>query len=351
MSGIAEFGGGKKNVAPEQDKILNAILRHLYSYYTHKDHEEIAINQPGEVWIKRRRAAPGESLWFTVEDPLLTFEYLELCCRALANANNQKFGDGMGKMPVVYTQLPGGHRFTAGMFKNFIYDIPRPKGGVCMAIRQAPREDNIIEFSHYGLVEGVRVEAAPKFKEMADTSTDDLSKLRDAINRGSHLVVSGATGTGKTTLLNKILSELDPKLRLMTIEDTRELAVPHLNRVHIVLSRTEQVNNFDDGAAINLVTRMTPDIIICGEVSTGNAKTIWELTGSGHGSMMTTIHAEDPESALATFCKRIQHQDPNLDVAGTITEMRERFTVVQIIKDPLTGRRRISAIETFKAEN
>jgi type IV secretion system protein VirB11 len=337
-----------KNGAPEQDKILNAILRHLLPYYTHRDHEEIAINQPGEVWIKRRRAAPGESLWFTDQNPNLTFEYLELVCRALANANNQKFGDGEGKTPVVYTQLPGGHRFTAGMFKNFIYDIPRPRGGVCMAIRQAPRDDNVIDFAHYGLVEGVRVEAAKKFKEMADESTDDLSKLRDAINKGSHLVVSGATGTGKTTLLNKILTELDPKLRLMTIEDTRELAVPHPNRVHIVLSRTEQVNKFDDGAAINLVTRMTPDIIICGEVSTGNAKTIWELTGSGHGSMMTTIHAEDPESALATFCKRIQHQDKSLDVAGTIAEMRERFTVVQIIKDPLTGKRRISAIETFK---
>ena len=348
MSALMQGGGGL-NAPPEQDRILNAILRHLTPYYTHKDHEELAINRPGEVWVKRRRAAQGEALWFRVENSDLTFEYLELVCRTLANANNQKFGDGMDRSPTVYTRLPGGHRFTAGMYKNFIYDMDRPRGGVCMAIRQAPREDNVISFSDYGLVEGVRVQAAPRFKEMEDTSTDDLSKLRQAINKGSHLIVSGATGTGKTTLLNGILSTLNPSYRLMTIEDTRELIVPNPNRVHIVLSRTEQINKFNDSAAIDLVTRMTPDIIICGEVSTGNARTIWELTGSGHGSMMTTIHAEDAESALGTFCKRIQHQDKSLDVAGTIAEMRERFTVVQLSKDASSGRRWISAIETFKA--
>lgn len=327
--------------------VLKAILQKLTPYYTHPDVEEIAINRPGEVWLKRRRPKEGEDIWHPVQDADLTFDYLERVCKVVANSNELLFGAGAGHTPVVYAALPGGHRFSAGMYKNFVYGESTPKGGVVMCIRQAPRGDNTISYEDYGLVEGSRVTAPLKFKQNEGTTRDDLDKLKQAIEKGSHLIVSGATSTGKTTLLNRIISELDNKLRIATVEDTRELAVPQSNRFHIVLSRTEQTNNFDDGAAINFLTRATPDIIICGEISTSNAKTIWELTGSGHGNMMTTIHAEDPEAALKTFTQRMQYTDKNLNVEETIKEMRKRFTVVQIQRDHTTGRRRITHIETF----
>jgi type IV secretion system protein VirB11 len=332
---------------PMQFAVLNAMLGKLTPYFTHPDVEEIAINRPGEVWLKRRRPKEGEDIWHPLMDANLTFDYLERLCKVVANSNDQKFGAGADHMPVVYAALPGGHRFSSGMFRNFVYAEADTKGGVAMCIRQAPRGDSVISYEQYGLGEGVRVVAPPKFKDTKDQSKDDLDKLKQAINRGSHLIVSGATSTGKTTLLNRIITELDPKLRVATVEDTRELAVPHRNRFHIVLSRTEQTNKFNDAGAINFLTRATPDIIICGEISTENAKTIWELTGSGHGNMMTTIHAEDPESALKTFVQRMQHHDKNLNVEETIKEMRKRFTVVQIVRDHSTGRRRITHIETF----
>lgn len=332
---------------PMQFAVLKAITQNLTPYFTHPDVEEIAINRPGEVWLKRRRPAEGEDIWHPVQDTSLTFEYLERVCKVVANSNDQMFGEGKGQMPVVYAALPGGHRFTGAMYKNIVYGQSTPRGGVAMTIRQAPRGDSIITYDAYGLVAGARVVAPPKFKDRKDSSRDDLEKLKTAINQGSHLIVSGATSTGKTTLLNRIIGELDPKLRVATVEDTRELAVEHANRFHIVLSRTEQVNNFNDSAAINLLTRMTPDIIICGEISTGNAKTIWELTGSGHGNMMTTIHAEDPEAALKAFVQRMQHTESGLNEQKTIEEMRKRFTVVQIMRDHATGLRRITHIETF----
>lgn len=337
----------QQRVDPTQFAVLNAMLGKLMPYFTHPDVEEIAINRPGEVWLKRRRPKEGEDIWHPVSDPALTFEYLERVCKVVANSNDQKFGAGSDHMPVVYSALPGGHRFSAGMYKNFVYAESTPRGGVVMCIRQAPRGDNVISYDAYGLSEGVRVEAPTKFKDMKDQSKDDLDKLKKAIENGSHLIVSGATSTGKTTLLNRIITELDPKLRVATVEDTRELAVPHRNRFHIVLSRTEQANKFNDAGAINFLTRATPDIIICGEISTENAKTIWELTGSGHGNMMTTIHAEDPESAIKAFINRMQHHDKNLNVEQVTLEMRKRFTIVQIQRDHHTGRRRITHIETF----
>lgn len=334
-------------IDPNQFAVLNAMLRKVTPYFTHPDVEEIAINRPGEIWLKRRRPKKGEDIWHRITNDEITFDYLERVCKVVANSNNQLFGEGADHMPVVYSSLPGGHRFTGGMYRNFVYAESSGRGGVVICIRQAPRDDSVISYEAYGLGEGVRVQAPTKFKEMKDNSKDDLEKLKHAINKGSHLIVSGATSTGKTTLLNRIITELDPRLRVATIEDTRELAVPHENRFHIVLSRTEQTNNFNDAGAINFLTRATPDIIICGEVSTSNAKTIWELTGSGHGNMMTTIHAEDPEIALKTFVNRMQYTDANINVEKTIEEMRERFTVVQIVKDPRSGARRITHIETF----
>ena len=75
--------------------------------------------------------------------------------------------------------------------------------------------------------------------------------------------------------------------RILTIEDTRELIVPHKNRVHIVLSRTEQTNSLDYNKVIDLVVRFTPDAIIGGEISTSNAGALWELMGSGHDKSWT----------------------------------------------------------------
>lgn len=337
----------QQRIDPSQFAVLNAMLGRLMPYYTHPDVEEIAVNRPGEIWLKRRRVKDGEDIWHPVMDNELTFEYLERVCKVVANSNDQKFGAGAGHMPVVYSALPGGHRFSAGMYKNFVYAESTPRGGIAMCIRQAPRGDNVITYDQYGLTEGVRVQAPAKFKDIKDASRDDLDKLKKAIENGSHLIVSGATSTGKTTLLNRIITELDHKLRVATVEDTRELAVPHRNRFHIVLSRTEQTNNFNDAGAINFLTRATPDIIICGEISTENAKTIWELTGSGHGNMMTTIHAEDPESAIKAFINRMQHHDKNLNVEQITLEMKKRFTIVQIQRDHHTGRRRITHIETF----
>jgi len=338
---------GREAGGEDEFAVLNAMLKKLTPYFTHPDVEEIALNRPGEVWLKRRRPKEGEDIWHAIVDPSLTFEYLERVFKVVANTNNQQFGGGKNQNPMVYSALPGGHRFSGAMYKNIVYSEMKATGGVALCIRQAPRDDSVITYDAYGLVEGVRVTAPERFKDRKDESHDDLDKLKRAINEGSHLIVSGATSTGKTTLLNRIIAELDRKLRVITVEDTRELIVPHPNRFHIVLSRTEQMNNFDDGAAINLLTRMTPDIIICGEVSVENAKTIWELTGSGHGNMMTTIHAEDPEQALRTFIQRMQHTDKTINAEETLKEMKKRFTVVQIVRDPSTGRRRITAIETF----
>ena len=146
-------------------------------------------------------------------------------------------------------------------------------------------------------------------------------------------MVSGATSTGKTTFLNNLLKILDINKRILTIEDTRELIVPHKNRVHITLSRTEQTNALTYAKVIDLVVRFTPDAIIGGEISTGNAGAIWELMGSGHDNCLATIHAENSEAAYQAFTDRILHTYPTIDRKKTIEEMHQKLRVVQINRD------------------
>jgi type IV secretion system protein VirB11 len=120
---------------------------------------------------------------------------------------------------------------------------------------------------------------------------------------------------------------------VITVEDARELKVPQKNRVHFVLSRTEQTNEMNYARLLDLVVRMTPDVIIGGEVSTDNAGTLWEMMGTGHNHFYTTIHAEGAEAAFGAFADRILHARPAYDRADLIREMKKKIHVVQLSRD------------------
>ena len=193
-------------------------------------------------------------------------------------------------------------------------------------------EDVAWGLKDYGLAQGEKLHKVNPLKDIKDPE-DPYERLLVSIKRGDHILVSGATSTGKTTFLNNLLKILDIHKRILTIEDTRELMVPHPNRVHLVLSRTAQTNELTYAKVIDLVVRFTPDAIIGGEISTGNAGAIWELMGSGHDNCLATIHAESSEAAYAAFADRILHSYPTMDRKKVIEEMRQKLRVVQINRD------------------
>ena len=82
-----------------------------------------------------------------------------------------------------------------------------------------------------------------------------------------------------------------------------------------------------------MVVRFTPDAIIGGEVSTGNAGALWELMRSGHDNCLATIHAESSQGAYEAFVDRILHTYPTADRDKTIKEMHNKLRVVQINRD------------------
>lgn len=305
--------------------VLESLLKPLEEFYLPSFVEEIAINHAGDVWLRLHGAKVP---WVRYSAPNLTKQYLIDLIHTVANIYNRPF-DPVHGIPVVYATLPGNHRFSAIAGSNVQYDENDLTGGVAMNIRGGNVATT--SFENYHLKRGEKLlKINPRQKNNPD---DPYDKLMCAINDGSPILISGATATGKTTFLNHILTLIDQQARIITVEDAREIHVPQENRVHFVLSRTEQANQFNYARLLDLVVRMTPDVIIGGEISTDNAAVLWEMLGTGHEHFYTTIHAESAESAYAAFADRILHTQPAYNRTELIAEMKKKVHVVQISRE------------------
>ena len=305
--------------------VLESLLRPLEEFYKPSFVEEIAINHAGEVWMRLHGARVP---WVSYQANALSKQYLVDLIHTVANIYERPF-DPIHGIPVVYATLPGNHRFTAIAGPNVQYDEHDITGGVALNIRGGGAHDT--SFENYHLKRGQQL---LRVKPRENIRPDDpYERLMSAINDGSPILISGATATGKTTFLNHMLTLINKNCRVITVEDAREILVPQANRVHFILSRTEQSNNFNYARLLDLVVRMTPDVIIGGEISTDNAAILWEMLGTGHDHFYTTIHAESAEAAYAAFADRILHTQPAYNRTDLISEMKKKIRVVQLSRD------------------
>jgi type IV secretion system protein VirB11 len=313
------------NIKGMADIVLDTLLKPLEEFFTPEFVEEIAINHAREVWLRLHGARVP---WVAYNSEKFSKEYLLDVMHTVANVYERPF-DPIRGMPVVYATLPGNHRFSAIAGPNVMYDDNDVAGGVAMSIRGSMAKDT--SFENYHLQRGRRLlKVKPRRQARPD---DPYERLMTAINDGSPILISGATSTGKTTFLNHMLTLIDQNSRVITVEDAREIRVPQKNRVHFVLSRTEQNNNFNYARLLDLVVRMTPDVVIGGEVSTDNAAVLWEMMGTGHDHFYTTIHAESADAAFGAFADRILHTQPAYKREELIAEMRKKLHVVQLSRD------------------
>lgn len=305
--------------------VLESLLKPLEEFYTPSFVEEIAVNHAGEVWMRLHGARVP---WVSYNAEILSKQYLIDLIHTIANIYEKPF-DPIRGIPVVYATLPGNHRFSAIAGPNVQYDENDVTGGVALNIRGGGVTET--SFENYHLKKGSKL---LKIKSRESIRPDDpYERLISAINDGSPILISGATATGKTTFLNHMLTLIDQNSRVITVEDAREIVVPQKNRVHFILSRTEQNNDFNYARLLDLVVRMTPDVIIGGEISTDNASVLWEMLGTGHDHFYTTIHAESAEAAYAAFADRILHTQPAYDRTDLIAEMKKKIRVVQLSRD------------------
>jgi pilus assembly protein CpaF len=137
--------------------------------------------------------------------------------------------------------------------------------------------------------------------------------LHDAVRRGDNTLISGGTGTGKTTLANILADSIPDEDRILIIEDTAELAIrkPHVISAEAQLDTHKSRITFDD--LLKAILRHRPDRIIIGEVRGAEARTLVDTLNTGHRGMLATIHASSGCGAfrrLANLALRgSAHQD------------------------------------------
>ncbi len=180
--------------------------------------------------------------------------------------------------PMVDARLPDGSRVN-------VVIPPLALGGAAVTIRRFGRQ---------------RLTAADLIS-LGSASAEMLEFLRLCIEQRRNLIVSGGTGAGKTTLLNVLSSLIDRDERLVTLEDSAELALDHPNRV-VLESRLRNIEGRGEVTIRDLLRnalRMRPDRIIVGECRGGEALDMLQAMNTGHDGSLTTVHANSPRDALA----------------------------------------------------
>lgn len=179
--------------------------------------------------------------------------------------------------PLVDARLPDGSRVNAII-------PPLATKGPCLTIRKFPAH----RFTMDDLI------------DLASITPSAAMFLRACVIDKKNILVSGGTGTGKTTMLNVLSSFIPQKERIVTIEDTTEL---QLHQDHVVTLESKQANVEGAGAytirdLVKNALRMRPDRIIVGECRSAEAIDMLQAMNTGHDGSMTTVHANNSEEVI-----------------------------------------------------
>ena len=161
-----------------------------------------------------------------------------------------------------------------------------------------------------------------------------------------NVLISGGTGTGKTTLLNAMSAFIDDRERIVTIEDSAEL---QLQQRHVVRLETRPPNIEGKGEVaqrdlVKNALRMRPDRIILGEVRAGEAFDMLQAMNTGHDGSMTTVHANSPRDALTRVEQMIGMSGIDIPARYARSQMSSAIqVVVQLARMP-DGRRKVTSV-------
>lgn len=230
---------------------------------------EVMVNSPSQIYVERKGKLVLTDVRFRDDDHVM--QVIEKIVAPLGRRIDES-------SPMVDARLPDGSRVNAII-------PPLALKGPCITIRKFAKNpltvENLIGFGTLT-------------REMADF-------LQACVEGKLNIVVSGGTGSGKTTTLNILSSFIPHDERIVTIEDAAEL---QLRQEHVVTLETRPANIEGRGAItmrelVKNSLRMRPDRIVVGEVRSGEALDMLQAMNTGHDGSLTTGHANSPRDMLS----------------------------------------------------
>jgi pilus assembly protein CpaF len=229
---------------------------------------EILVNGPNKVFIEREGVLHHSDLRF------IDSHHVERVIQRILAPLGRRLDESS---PMVDARLPDGSRVNAII-------PPIALDGPCVSIRKF-RKDMLRSSDLVAM-------------QTIDQPIYDF--LASAVNKRCNILISGGTGTGKTTMLNVLSQMIDTHQRLVTIEDVAELQLGH---PHVVRLETRPPNAEGHGEVrasdlIRNALRMRPDRIILGEIRGVEVLDVMTAMNTGHDGSMSTVHANNAQDAL-----------------------------------------------------
>jgi len=229
---------------------------------------EILVNGPHRVFVERQGVLHHTDLRF------IDSHHVERVMQRILAPLGRRLDESS---PMVDARLPDGSRVNAII-------PPIALDGPCLSIRKF-RKDML------------------KSADLMATQTIDQAIydfIQEAVGKRCNILVSGGTGTGKTTMLNILSQLISPHERLVTIEDVAELQLdhPHVVRLETRPPNAEGHGEVKSADLIRNALRMRPDRIILGEIRGVEVVDVLTAMNTGHDGSMSTVHANNAQDAL-----------------------------------------------------
>src|SRR6202171_2369187 len=293
-------------------ELILPFLRPIQHLILDPDISEIMVNGPERIFIEKAGYLQA------VPDVKLTAASLMVAVKNIA----RRLGDDISEAkPILDSRLPDGSRVAAVI-------PPCSLSGVTLTIRKF----NARHFEIQDLIEGGTLD-----RNLAN-------RLEDYVLGCRNVLISGGTGSGKTSLLNALGRFIPPDERVLLIEDTAEIQLVQANLVRF--EARQQQNGVPAVSIRDLLKaslRHRPDRIILGEIRGGEAFDLLQLLNTGHAGTLSTIHASSAKQGLARFTSCVLQSGIELPYRSIKTNIADSLNVVlEIERRP--GRRFIAEV-------
>ncbi len=182
--------------------------------------------------------------------------------------------------------------------------------------------------------------------EMGAIRPQMASLMAAAVRARITMIVSGGTGSGKTTMLNALSCFISDKERLVTIEDAAELQLqqPHVGRMETRPPNIEGNGEIRQRELVKNALRMRPDRIILGECRGEEAFDMLQAMNTGHEGSMATIHANTPRDAISRLEQMIGMAGMPMTIASVRGQIAAAIRVILQLQRFSDGKRRVTSI-------